>query len=300
MELEAILHGEALVVALTDEVTILGIDVRLERQGGLRLVIDVLHTTLHHLDDGLGQLHPHHVHTDGMRLKHSGRTIDVHHETGQAITFPMHQTIGVVESVVDQSQAFPEQESLTDTFFPERLVRVFPLEGEDAHSDGAHLVVTRGEILVAGAIDVHHIPLFRVAHDALDGAREDPRVETEKGILLLWLKKYFCEIHLSRIIGGIKTRPGLLFCHTADAQDPPLCKGKKKSETRSHPRGSSSLVIELIHGILQASEAKALDDLARDGDAFLQTRLLFIRPFAQHIFDLHALREIVSDAEAEP
>ena len=117
-----------------------------------------------------------------MCLHHSRVAIDVDDESGQVVALTMHQTVGVVV-IAHHADALAYILGDGEFLLVEMLVNLLMVEGQHPHHDAANLEVASGDILVLAGEHHHFLTLLRFLAHVVNGARENPRVETSQRLL---------------------------------------------------------------------------------------------------------------------
>ena len=170
MEFQSVFCGDVVIAASVQE-SIFRIEVRLERQGGLRFIIDVVYLVSHHFTQGFGNGHAVQMHAGRVGLHHGRVRIDVYDQSRQVIAFPGYQAVGVVVRPSGNAYAAPHVVSNLQFVFPESGVDFLTLpEAEHAHGDAAYLPVSFGDEFAFGCIDIHHFSFLGLSFEAGDGS----------------------------------------------------------------------------------------------------------------------------------
>ena len=196
MELQPVFHGHVLRTASLEEAVFGSQQIGLERQGGFRLVINVLDDIAHHLFEGIGHGHAVEVHAGRVCLHDGGMVVHVDDESGEVIAFPMHQTVRVVAGIANQAQGTAEVLGHLQTAHPVVMVDGFLAERQHTYGDTAYLEMSAGNELFLGGIDIDHLTFFRLSFHAGNGTGKDPGVKTLERFFLPGFEKYFLVAHL--------------------------------------------------------------------------------------------------------
>lgn len=160
-------------------------------EGSLALIVYVLHKTFSGFTERIGNLLSADVHADAMGLHDRSVAVDVDDESGQTVTFTMHEAEHRIV-LAYKPQALANKESLTQTTTPKGAIYFFVFEREDADRDAADLVVADRDELVVRAFfvfdavddadEVAFLEVFFLADDFEDGSAEEPGVEASETV----------------------------------------------------------------------------------------------------------------------
>ena len=142
MEFQSVFHGDILRTASLDETVLGSQQIRLERQGCFRLVVNVLDYIPHHFAQSIGNFHAIDMHAGRMSLHDRRMIVNVNDQSRQVIAFSVYQTIGIVLRVTDQSQSTAQILGHLQTAYPERMVNGFLTERKHTHRNASHLEMT--------------------------------------------------------------------------------------------------------------------------------------------------------------
>ena len=161
---------------MADDVVVDGVEARLVREGGFRLVVDVDHAQLGQAGERFGNDLAGEVHAGGVGLHHGSVAVDVHHQTGQEVALTVHQAKGGV-ILAAQAQGSAQGPRLQQRLVVEVGVDYAVAEREDAHGDGADLEVAHAHDATIGREHAHHLSFLHIGGHGGEGAGEHPRVE---------------------------------------------------------------------------------------------------------------------------
>ncbi len=126
-----------------------------------------------------------------MGLEHTDTVVIVNDEAGQAVPFPVHQPVAVGLFALRQAKGFPELIRTQQHAFPEvRQRRVF-VKAEDAHGNGAYLVMPAGQQLAVCGTDAHEVALRGMSRNLGNGPGKHPGMITQQGFLPAGFQDYF-------------------------------------------------------------------------------------------------------------
>ena len=139
----AILHN--LLIQLTAEEVAVGnsfVFLTHTLHGLCAFVVDGLQSQLIHQLQGAHHLFQMKCHTLGLRLHHSGVSIDVDDESSQAVALRMDETVAVGMGIAHQTHAPAHLKSLFYPFVEKPLVDMAVIEAEHLHGDAVRLAKT--------------------------------------------------------------------------------------------------------------------------------------------------------------
>ena len=114
-----------------------------------------------------------------MRLHHGGTSVNVYHQSGQAVALAVDEAEDIVLFLIGccQSQGAAQGVGFGQARGPKVAVDVARGEREHAHGDRTDLAVPDGEEIAGGIDHAHEVALFDAGVGAVDRAGEYPRVE---------------------------------------------------------------------------------------------------------------------------
>ena len=173
VEAQAVLQG-LVGLHVPDDVIVHRVEVGHIGQGGLALVIDVVHTR--QFGQCLGNGVAGKVHAGRVGLHHGRGAIDVDYQARQEIALAVYQTVGVVV-VALQSQCLTHAVSVVEPLLIEGLVDGRVVKREHPHGNAAYLAMAVADEFAVVGIDRHQVALHDVVVGSRNGPREHPGME---------------------------------------------------------------------------------------------------------------------------
>lgn len=99
------------------------------------------------------------MHTRTVSLHHRGLSVYIHHQTGEKVTFAVHQTVGVIVGSVKVERT-AQSKRLFQPAAEEILIDFRIAEIEYAYCDTANLVMPYADETTVGGGNRHHITLL--------------------------------------------------------------------------------------------------------------------------------------------
>ena len=120
-------------------------EVGLEGEGRFAFVIDMVETAFGGFEEGVGDGFAVAVHSHRVGLHDSGSAKDIDDQTGELVALTVDKAIDVVALGSGiEPQRGTHGEGLAQTAHPKGVVNGLVVEGEDAHGNGADLIVADG------------------------------------------------------------------------------------------------------------------------------------------------------------
>ena len=194
IEPQSILYRHIVADIAQDETVFLAIALD-ERQCRLTFVIDTSDTSIHDLDEGIGDVMPADMHTHTMSLHDKGLTIAIDDQSWQVVTLAMHQPEGVVVSLANKSNSLSHLEGESEFFLPECQVDRLVVKREHPDSNRAHLEMADSDEIPLRGEYPYNVAIDGIVVIARYSARENPRMETEQALFFSPFQNYFLICH---------------------------------------------------------------------------------------------------------
>ena len=194
MEFQSILNSH-IVSITTQNKSVFLTEISLEWQSSFTLIINILESVAHHFCKSLSYFHSVDVHTHAMRLHHGSLSVAVDNQSRQVITLTMHQSIGIIGSIVGNTHSDTHLEGRIQTRAPELIIDGNIMERKDTNCDGTYLIMSHSNKIPGRSDDTYNLTFYDSLVHLSDSAREDPRMKTFQGLFLSPLQIYFL-IHI--------------------------------------------------------------------------------------------------------
>ena len=220
------------------------------------------------------------IHADGVHLHDCRSGIEVDDEPREIVALTEDETESGGVWVIDEAIILTETKRLCDAAVIEILVNgLIGVESENADSDGADLIVTSSEELTMSRDDVDDIALIILLVHFGYGAGEDPWVETQETLLLIWFESNH-DIKRGKVKKMLRERKALQGCGT-DGGEPrvfghAILQSEIEQERDPGVGGGVELLRERERVVLPVAETLTLTDAHTENlsSQLLETLLL--------------------------
>ena len=184
IELQTVLKGDIIVGTAIDKAIL---HIVHKGQRGLALVIDILQTMAHDLDQLGGNGLAAKMHADAVGLHDGSMAIDIDDESWQQVALTMNEAVGVVVGIVGNTDGSAHLIGRLQARSPEFIVDLTVGKREHTHSDGARLIMTYGDEIATRGDHTHDVALVDTLIGLLDGPGKHPGVEAQQTLFLTLL-----------------------------------------------------------------------------------------------------------------